>query len=339
MLTAHMPNFWMVRAGEGGHLAGDFKDRSLVAIGWPAAGDLTQVSSLDEMRKRVAAAYPDLSPGAVINGAGVLHKFRNSISLGDHILSYDPERRMYLLGRAAGDYQFSPQLFEEYPNVRGVEWQAEVGRDDLSTSTKNTLGSTLTLFEPGAAVLRELQNAIGGKPVVVVKPQAEDLQEEASEVIFRDTLSRAHEFIKDRILAISPEEMESLTAALLRAMGYKTRVTPKGPDQGRDVVASPDGLGFQAPRIIVEVKHRPKESMGAEKIRGFIGGLRSGDRGLYVSTGGFTKEARYEAGRSNVPVTLVDSDYLANLVVEHYEGFDAEGRSLVPLKKVYWPIP
>ena len=32
-----------------------------------------------------------------------------------------------------------------------------------------------------------------------------------------------------------------------------------------------------------------------------LSGLRAGDRGLYVSTGGFTKEARYEADRANVP--------------------------------------
>lgn len=334
-----MSNFWMVRAGEGGHLAPEFKEKSLVAIGWPEAGDLTAIKTIEAMRERVAAAYPDRKPGAVINAAGVLHKFRNSIKTGDWILSYDPERRTYLLGKASGDYTYNPALFEEYPSIRKVDWLSEISRDDLSTTVKNTLGSTLTLFEPGDLVLKELRDQTNGSTPPVVEPQPEDVQEEESEIIFRDTLSRAHEFVKDRILSISFDEMEVLTAALLRAMGYKTRVTPKGPDQGRDVIASPDGLGFQAPRIIVEVKHRPKESMGAEKIRGFIGGLRAGDRGLYVSTGGFTKEARYEAGRANVPVTLVDSDYLANLVVEHYDSFDSEGRSLIPLKKVYWPIP
>ena len=231
-------------------------------------------------------------------------------------------------------------MFAEYPNVRKVKWDARISRDILTAATKNTLGSTLTLFEPGGAVLQELRSAASGDTAAIALPseEQEKIQEEESELIYRDTLSRSHEFIKDRILSLDPEKMEILAAALLRSMGYKTRVTPKGPDQGRDVVASPDGLGFQSPRIIVEVKHR-KESSGAEKIRGFIGGLRSGDRGLYISTGGFSKEARYEADRAPVPVTLVDADYLADLVVEHYDSFDAEGRSLVPLGKVYWPIP
>jgi restriction system protein len=332
-------NFWMVRAARNGLLAADFKDKSIVAVGWRYVGDLTNIRDLHQMRDAVGAAYPEMKPGAVINAAGVLHKFRTLIKVGDTVVSYDPERRIYLFGEVSSDYRYDPTVFDEHPNIRSVKWHAEISRDQLSAGSKNSLGSTLTLFDPGDSVLAEIRSLAAGVRPQTQATSEDDVEKEESEVIFNDTLSKAHEFIKDKILSISFDDMEALTAALLRSMGYKTRVTPKGPDQGRDVIASPDGLGFQAPRIIAEVKHRPNESMGAEKIRGFIGGLREGDRGLYVSTGGFTREARYEAGRSNVPVTLVDSDYLADLVVEHYEAFDAEGRSLIPLKKVYWPIP
>ena len=130
--------------------------------------------------------------------------------------------------------------------------------------------------------------------------------------------------------------MEHLAAALLRGMGYRTKVSPKGPDRGVDVFASPDGLGLTQPRIKVEVKHR-SGSMGSQAIRSFLGALRDGDSGLFVSTGGFSREARYEAERATVPVTLIDIDDLANLIVTHYEQFDIEGRTLLPLVKIYWP--
>jgi restriction system protein len=200
------------------------------------------------------------------------------------------------------------------------------------------LGATLTIFQPGAEVLAEAERALQGVPSGedendVQRPEGE------FEIIWRDTLGRSHEFIKDRILKLSPDGMEQLTASLLRAMGYKARVTQKGPDRGRDVLASPDGLGFQNPRIVAEVKHRPNETIGSEMVRGFLGGLREGDRGLYVSTGGFTREAKYEADRAGIPVTRVDLDDLARLVVDHYERFDAEGRNLLPLARIYWPLP
>ena len=131
--------------------------------------------------------------------------------------------------------------------------------------------------------------------------------------------------------------MQELVAAILRAMGFKTRVSPAGPDRGKDIVASPDGLGLSPPRIKVEVKHRRQSQMGAPEIRSFLGGLRGDDRGMYVSTGGFTKDAHYEAERSALPVSLVDLDVLAELLVQHYENLDSDGKALVPLTRVYLP--
>ena len=131
--------------------------------------------------------------------------------------------------------------------------------------------------------------------------------------------------------------MQELVAGMLRAMGYKTRVSPRGADRGKDIIASPDGLGLENPKIVVEVKHR-QGSMGSQEVRSFLGGLRASDKGLYVSTGGFTKDAKYEAERANVPLTLVDSDILVELIIQYYDNFDNESKTLVPLKKIYWPI-
>lgn len=58
--------------------------------------------------------------------------------------------------------------------------------------------------------------------------------------------------------------------------------------------------------------------MGADEIRTFLGGRQSGDRCLYISTGGFSKEGRYEAERSNIPLKLIDLPRLRELVIEHY---------------------
>lgn len=57
-------------------------------------------------------------------------------------------------------------------------------------------------------------------------------------------------------------------------------------------------------RIFVEVKHR-SQVIGAREVRAFLGGRKRGDRCLYVSTGGVTKDARYEADRADVPIALV----------------------------------
>jgi restriction system protein len=172
---------------------------------------------------------------------------------------------------------------------------------------------------------------LAGKPVEVVDELEEEIESQGE-----DVAARAKEFTKDKIQALSWEEMQELVAGLLRAMGYKTKVSPVGPDRGKDIVASPDGLGLEDPKIHVEVKHR-KGAMGANEIRSFAGGLRK-TKGLYVSTGGFTREAHYEAERSDTPITLMDIDELARMIVRYYDNFDTEARDLLPLKKIYWPI-
>jgi predicted Mrr-cat superfamily restriction endonuclease len=53
--------------------------------------------------------------------------------------------------------------------------------------------------------------------------------------------------------------------------------------------------------------------------------------------GGFTKEAKYEAERMDVPLTLIDLDELVDLVIQDYDNFDAETKVLIPLTKIYWP--
>ena len=132
--------------------------------------------------------------------------------------------------------------------------------------------------------------------------------------------------------------MQDLVAGILRSMGYRTSVAAKGADRGVDIFASPDGLGLEEPRIFVEVKHRPRSAMGSQEIRKFLGGRRAGDRCLYVSTGGFSKESRYEADRAIVPIQLIGLVELRDLLIEHYEGLDSEVRALVPLRRCYLPL-
>ncbi len=72
-------------------------------------------------------------------------------------------------------------------------------------------------------------------------------------------------------------------------------------------------------------------------MRSFLGVLRAGDNGLYVSTGGFTNDAKMEAGQSHEPVKMLDRDGLIKLTLEHYETMEPEFQSKVPLWKVWVP--
>jgi restriction system protein len=327
---------WMVR-GEAGRLYEDFRERGVAAIGWH---QLAPTAKLGMTRKELTNIYrvaePLAKPGTAISGASQVWRFINEIAVGDHVVTYSPSNRTYLLGKVIGPAKYRPEWVGDSMGLaRAVEWQTgEINRDDLSVPAKNTLGSTLTVFLLPETVGAELF-AIATGATTRVLPEEEAAAEEAIDP-FADIETVALERIKDLVSALDPREMEQLVAGILRAMGYKTQVSPVGADRGKDIIASPDGFGFQDPRIVVEVKHRGGQ-MGSPAIRSFLGGRHKDDRGLYVSTGGFSKDALYEADRAAVPLTLWTLDNLIRALIEHSDKTDAETKRLVPLKRMYWP--
>jgi restriction system protein len=325
-------NVWMIRAGQGGYLINQFA-KGYVAVGWSQLGDLSAVKDRNEFKKLWRKADPRAKPGKVAAVASVLHKFCNVVQVGDAVISYDPNTREYLVGEITGPYRYDSSL-SDHPNVRDVKWHSRVSRDALEASTRNSFGSTLTLFSISPEAWDDVQSVVAGTKER--SPEAEESEKPDFEELKRSREDEAHEALKDKLLELDEYQMQELLAAILRAMGFKTRVSPRGPDRGLDVFASPDGLGLPEPRIKAEVKHRGG-SIGAQELRSFIGGLRPGDRALYLSTGSFSKDAKYEAERSNIPLTLIDLDSLATLVEQHYESFDSDGRGLLPLTKIYWP--
>ena len=321
---------WMVRAGKDAFLIDDFEEKNVIAIGWGKIKDLSKFNNPEEIKEEIKNNYPEYGDGKINISASQISKFKFNFEVGDFVISYKPEERIYLVGEILSDYSYKEDL-EGHNHVRDVKWLGKVNRDDLKTSTRNTLGAISTIFNINAEAAEDILNSLKGK-----KTLEEEEQEEELETIKEDVISNSSEFIKDKVIALNWEDMQELVAGVLRAMGYKTMVSPKGADRGKDIMASPDGLGLEDPRIVVEVKHR-KGRMGAPEIRSFTGGLRRGSKGLYVSTGGFSHEAKYEAERSEIPVTLIDADVLVQLIIQYYDQFDNEARSLVPLTKIYWP--
>lgn len=323
---------WMIRAGRGGIYAADWLNRGLVGIGWDfGATDIASMSR-EQIRSGYAIKHPNDSKNKLAAAVRQIYRFAHDMEQGSTVVMYDPATRLYHIGTIAGPCKPATDI-EEATFTRAVKWKQTAQRDALTTSSKNSLGGIQTIFSISDEVVADLKSASKSE----TSSQPDETEDDAADDDARAaTYDNGIELIKDRVNQVGWEDMERLVAGLLKAMGYCARVTPKGPDGGRDVVASPDALGLESPRIVAEVKHR-KGAMGAPAVRSFIGGLRAGDRGLYVSTGGFTKEARYEADRATIPIRLLDLDSFVRHYVEVYDKADEETRSILPLTRIWWP--
>ena len=139
---------------------------------------------------------------------------------------------------------------------------------------------------------------------------------------------------------MQPYDFQNLVAALLKGMGYHVAwIAPPGRDGGIDILAFSDPLGTRPPRIKVQVK-RQQTSVSVEGLRSFLAVLADDDVGIFVNTGGFTKDAMVEARtQATRRVTLVDLKRLFELWVEHYKSLDDEARRRMPLKPIYFLAP
>ncbi|HEY7555289.1 MAG TPA: restriction endonuclease [Candidatus Binatia bacterium] len=146
--------------------------------------------------------------------------------------------------------------------------------------------------------------------------------------------------IEEHLTQMNPYDFQNLVAGLLRGMGYHVSwVSPPGPDSGIDVIAHTDPLGITGPRVKVQVK-RKSDKTTIDGIRSLLALLGEGDVGLFVSTGGFTRDAEDEARRQeNRRMMLVDLKRLFDLWVEHYDDVPEEYRRLLSLKPVYFLVP
>lgn len=329
---------WMVRAGRDSVFIDEFLSREMIAIGWSRLGDLSNIHTREQFSQLVENLWPENNRFQNSASVGQVYRFREEIVPGKAVVTYDSNRRVYHLGTVTGDYVYHPEYDPELVHTRSVKWEKEISRDVLSPESKNSLGAISTIFCLSSGAAEELiAGGQNGESTQITGNTTTENEIEAETEIRKDTEQRALEFLQDKLNKLDWDEMQELVAGLMRAMGYKTRISAPGPDRGRDIIASPDGFGFQSPRILIEVKHR-KGTMGAPEIRSFVGGLRQKDNGLYVSTGGFTREAKYEADRTNQNLTLMDADDLGKAIVEHYDRMDSETRALLPLRKIYWPV-
>lgn len=157
---------------------------------------------------------------------------------------------------------------------------------------------------------------------------------------FEESEEQAWAEIEDYLASMNPFDFQTLVAGLLKGMGYHVSwVSPPGSDRGVDVIAHLDPLGIEGPRIKAQVK-RQADRVGVEGIRSFLAILSTRNVGLYVCTGGFTRDAENEArGQENRRVMLVDLRRLFQLWTEHYDKVPEQERRLLPLRPIYYLAP
>lgn len=160
-----------------------------------------------------------------------------------------------------------------------------------------------------------------------------------------DTLAIAYQKLRrnlesdllEQVKSASPAFFERLVIDLLVAMGYggsrvdAGRAVGRSGDGGIDGIIKEDKLGLDV--IYVQAK-RWENVVGRPEIQKFAGALQGqrANKGVFITTSGFTREAREYVEIINSKIILLDGERLSSLMVDHNVGVSLLG--VYELKKI-----
>ena len=302
-----------------------------MAIGWKEFGNLREIpANRDDFKKKYVQIYPDASKGAVATCAGMLYRFCHEVQIGDYVVYPSKSDRMINIGEITGDYEFVPDA-HEYVQQRNVKWLKHIPRTSFSQGALYEIGSALSFF----AVKNYADEFLSALDKGFKKHAAANDEDDTVGATAEDIIESTKDFIlKELSRNLKGYALEEFVADLLRAMGYRTTVSPQGGDSGIDITAYKDEL---PPRILVQVKSQDSD-IKETTIQSLKGAMREGDYGLFVTLSNYTKNAQKYLESTPI-IRGINGTELVDLILKYYEDLDIKYKKMIPLKMVYIPIP
>ena len=124
-------------------------DNPHICIGWSGMGDLSGITTKDELSEKYDEIWPDVKPRKKGQDIGQVWRFIKEMQVGDYVVFSNGDTCH--IGRVTSDYYFDNSPNEnqdpDYLNIRDVEWlKKDVRKSDLSQALQNSLGAAMSVF-------------------------------------------------------------------------------------------------------------------------------------------------------------------------------------------------
>jgi restriction system protein len=169
---------------------------------------------------------------------------------------------------------------------------------------------------------------------IATAPPDELIRSAAAEIattLADDLLSQLH--------GVTPQKFERVVLDLLKSMGYGTgdfgtsMTTRATGDGGIDGIIHEDALGLDA--VYIQAKrYAPENKVSRPAIQQFVGSLtgEGATKGVFVTTSGFSAEARDYLRRVQHRIVLIDGQELARRMIRH--GVGVRVRETITIKGI-----
>jgi len=324
---------WLVRAGKLGEREDIALKNNIATMGWEELSDLSSLQHRPELTDMLRKTYQDDKPNTLRNWESQLWSFVHEMKPGDLIVLPLKHRSIIMIGEVAGDYRYNKENPIYAKHTRPVKSWQEFPRNKFDQDLLYSFGALSTVCRISRNRAEERVRAILGGTALSTEKKEEETKQETGLDIEQYASDQIVNYIQTKLKG---HELAYLVGAVLKAQGYEVKISPEGPDGGVDILAGRGPLGFESPRLVVQVKSydSPVDVSVLRELSGVMSTFGA-DQGLVVSWGGFKSSVEKEAARQYFKIRLWDADDLVRMVQENYENLPDDMQAELPLKQIW----
>ena len=323
--------FWVVRAGKHGEQEQEIFEDNVISIGWDNLPDLSQIQEKEQLKGLYAGIYDDEKEKSIANRVGQIWNFLKEIKKGDLVAVPLKTQSSIAIGEVTENYRYQIDA-PRTKHRRGVDWKKNIPRSSFDQDILNSLGAFLTVGQIRATNAEQrVRNMLDNTTPHHVS-ENEPWPELDLEQIAKDSIIK---FIERKFLG---NDLARLIDGILISKGYTTQLSTPGPDGGVDILAGFGDLGFDDPKICIQVKSQqfPVDVKVLRELDGVIKNFRA-DYGILVAWGGLNKVAIQEISRSFFTTKMWDQGKIVDELIQNYDNLDDILKSEIPLRRI-WSI-
>lgn len=305
---------------------------NIVTIGWNEIPDISKVSDRESLKKLYVSINPNAKGMHLSRMVGQIWDFAKEIKKGDLVALPLKTQSSVVMGMIEGEYEYK-ELAPNVKHTRQVKWLRTIPRSGFDQDLLYSLGAFSTVCKIKRNDAENRIKAMLGKPPDEINPKPPNPIVEPPEDLEQAARDRIVKYID---IKFRGHNLARLIESILKAQGYVTSNSAPGKDGGVDILAAPGALGFDEPRICVQVKSSSSftDSRVLRELQGTMQRVKA-TQGLLVSWGGFTKDTIQESRSDFFSIRLWDQGDIIDEIMKCYDNMDAEIKSELPLKRMW----
>ncbi|MEP3667912.1 MAG: restriction endonuclease [Roseibium sp.] len=322
---------WLFRPGRTAAVEAAALEEAILCPDFGIRQDLSDHHDKEMIYQEVVEAHPGEKSKRLDTITTQLDLLLNGIQPGDLVISPMPRAGTISIGMITPGYASSSEGWAG----RNVNWLASgLPKDAFLPDLLHSMGAL-------QRICRISRNDALPRIEAVLQTGRDPGPTGSNSVGMPDSLDDLEAMLTSRIMArigstFAGHEMADLVAAVLGIDGYRSRISPPGPDGGVDILSGRGITGLDGSTLTVQVKSGDIVA-DHPTLQQLIGAMSTNgsDAGLLVSWGGVTRSVRAKLDEMWFKVRVWDAHDLTQAIMEGYDDLPLHIRDRIGLRKIW----